>query len=88
MQMAAMTFRAEPDFFTALKAYADGLGVSVNAAIRDAIAPIIGVSKRVRVDAAPRNDLRRFCGMLKKVDCSGLERVQDDFSRIEDEVWK
>ena len=82
MQVAAMTFRAEPDFFSALKAYADKLGVSVNTAIRDAVAPVIGFSKRIRTAQAPRNDLRKFCGILKDVDCSELERAQDDFSRI------
>ena len=79
MQMAAMTFRAEPDFFVALRAYADGLGVSVNTAIRDVVAPVIGVAKRMHTGAVPRNDLKRFCGVLKDVDCSELERVQEDF---------
>lgn len=87
MQMSAMTFRAEPDFFTALKVYADGLGVSVNTAIKDVLAPVIGVSRRTH-DSAPRNDIHRFCGVLKDVDCSGLESVQSDFSRIDEEMWK
>ena len=81
MQMAAMTFRAEPDFFAALRAYADGLGVSVNTAIRDVIAPVIGVAKRMRSTAVPRNDLKRFCGVIKDVDCAELELVQEDFSK-------
>ena len=88
MQMAAMTFRAEPDFFAALKAYADGLGVSVNTAIRDVVAPVIGVAKRMHRADVQRNDLKRFCGILKDVDCSELERVQSDFSKVDEEIWK
>ena len=45
MRTAALTFRAEPRFVDALKAYADGLGVSVNNAMKDIIAPVIGLGK-------------------------------------------
>ncbi len=31
--MEAMTFRAQPEFMELLKSYADGLGVSANAAL-------------------------------------------------------
>ena len=46
--MEALTFRAEPEFVMALKAYADRLGISVNAAIKEIVAPVIGFSKRLR----------------------------------------
>lgn len=88
MTSSAMTFRADPDFFNALRNYADGLGVSVNTAIRDIVAPVIGVTKRMRMKCAPRNDAKRFCGLLKTVDCTELEAVQDRFSHIDEEMWK
>ena len=43
--MEALTFRAEPEFVAALKEYADRLGISVNAALREIVAPVIGFSK-------------------------------------------
>ena len=59
LQTAALTFRAEPRFIDALKAYADELGVSVNNAMKDIIAPVIGLGKKLRTSDAPRNDSRR-----------------------------
>lgn len=88
MTSSAMTFRADPDFFEALRSYADGLGVSVNTAIRDIVAPVIGVAKRMRVNRVPRNDVKRFCGLLKDVDCSELTSAQKRFSRIDEDMWK
>ena len=43
--MEALTFRAEPEFVSALKNYADRLGISVNAALREIVALVIGFSK-------------------------------------------
>ena len=54
--MEALTFRAEPEFVAALKSYAEGLGISVNAALREIVAPVIGFSKR----RPPLNTARRL----------------------------
>jgi len=88
MQMEALTFRAEPDFIEAVRRYADGLGMSVNRALREVIAPVVGYAMRGRRSSEPRNDLSRFCGCLKDVDCSKLESAQEDFSRIDEDMWK
>jgi len=85
MGMAALTFRAESDFIDAIRAYSDKAGLSVNAALKKIIAPVIGFARR---PSAPRNDLARFCGALKDVDCSGLEATQAAFSEIDEEMWK
>lgn len=82
MQTAALTFRAEPRFVDALKAYADGLGVSVNNAMKDIIAPVIGLGKKFRTSDTPRNDLARFCGCLKGVDCRNLEKTLAETEKI------
>lgn len=88
MQTSAMTFRAEPDFFAALKAYADKLGVSMNSAMKDIIAPVVGIGKTRHVADRPLNDLGRFCGCLKDVDCCNLEAALADASKIDEEMWK
>lgn len=88
MQTAALTFRAEPRFVDALKAYADGLGVSVNNAMKDIIAPVIGLGKKFRTSASPRNDLARFCGCLKDIDCGNLEKTIAEAEKIDEEMWK
>ena len=86
MSMAALTFRAESDFIEAIRAYSEKAGLSINAALKEIIAPVIGFARRR--SSAPRNDLSRFCGVLKDVDCSGLEAAQSAFSEIDAEMWK
>ena len=88
MQTVALTFRAEPRFIDALKDYADGLGVSVNNAMKDIIAPVIGLGKKLRTADAPRNDLAKFCGCLKDVDCGNIESAVADSRRIDREMWR
>lgn len=86
--MEALTFRAEPEFVSALRSYADGLGISVNAALREIVAPVIGFSKRVRTVRRPRNSLSRFRGTLTDEDLAPIITAQADFSRIDEEMWK
>ena len=86
MAIAALTFRAESDFIEAIRAYSDKKGVSVNAALKEIIAPVIGFVRRRAT--APRNDLEKFCGMLKDVDCTELEATQSAFNTIDEEMWK
>ena len=38
--------------------------------------------------ACPRNDLMRFCGCLKGVDARAMRAAQEDFSKIDPEMWK
>ena len=42
MDVAALTFRAERDFIEAIRSYSDEKGLSVNAALKEIIAPVIG----------------------------------------------
>ena len=86
MAIAALTFRAESDFIDAIRAYSDKKGVSVNAALKEIIAPIIGFARRRATE--PRNYLGKFCGILKDVDCSELEATQSAFGTIDEEMWK
>ena len=86
MAIAALTFRAESDFIDAIRAYSDKKGVSVNAALKEIIAPIIGFARRRATE--PRNDLWKFCGILKDTDCSELEATQSAFGTIDEEMWK
>jgi len=86
--MEALTFRAEPEFVMALKDYADKLGISVNAAIKEIVAPVIGFSKRLRTSKRPRNNLARFRGTLTKDDLAPIVAAQGDFSRIDEDMWK
>ena len=86
MAISALTFRAESDFIEAIRAYSDDKGMSVNAVLKEIIAPVIGFVRR-RV-AEPRNDLEKFCGMLKDVDCNELEATQSAFNTIDEDMWK
>lgn len=82
----ALTFRAESDFIDAIRSYSEKAGLSVNAALKEIIAPVIGFARRR--SNMPRNNLASFCGALKDVDCSELETTQAAFSEIDEEMWK
>lgn len=82
----ALTFRADADFIDAIRSYSEKAGLSVNAALKDIIAPVIGFARHR--SNIPRNNLDSFCGALKDVDCSELEATQAAFSEIDAEMWK
>ena len=82
----ALTFRAESDFIDAIRLYSEKVGLSINAALKEIIAPVIGFARR-RTNIQ-RNNLASFCGALKDVDCSELESAQTAFSEIDAEMWK
>ncbi len=86
--MEALTFRAEPEFVMALKDYVDRLGISVNAALKEIVAPVIGVSKRLRTSRRPRNNIARIRGTLTKDDLAPIVAVQGGFSKIDEDMWK
>jgi len=88
MENTALTFRATPDFIDAIRAYADRVGLTVNGALREIVAPVVGYSLQARSSKRPRNDLAKFCGRLKHVDCRKLEAAQAEFSKVEPEMWK
>ena len=56
-------FRAESDFIDAIRSYSEKAGLSVNAALKEIIAPVIGFSRRS--SNMPRNNLASFCGDYK-----------------------
>lgn len=87
MNVAALTFRAEKDFIEAIRAYSAKRGQSVNAALKEIIAPVVGFVKS-RPTSMPRNNLARFCGALKDIDCKELEANQKAFSVIDEDMWK
>ncbi len=87
MDVAALTFRAEKDFIEAIRAYSAKRGQSVNAALKEIIAPVVGFVRH-HSSSMPRNNLARFCGALKSVHCKELEESQKAFSTIDEEMWK
>ena len=86
MAIAALTFRAESDLIEAIRAYSNNKGMSVNAVLKEIIEPVIGFARHRTT--TPRNDLEKFCGVLKDVDCNELEATQSAFNTIDEEMWK
>ncbi len=85
MTVEAMTFRAEPEFMSALRTYANQVGLSVNSTIKKIVAPVIGVA-----ETSHDNGLSQFCGCLPKgVANEMLEFVaKADFSKVDPEDCK
>ena len=85
MTVEAMTFRAEPEFMAALRLYAKSIGLSVNSAIKEIVAPVIGVTEISR-----DNGLSQFCGCLPKDVANEMLEFVDkaDFSKVDPEDCK
>ena len=87
MPTEAITFRAESDFIEAIRNRAKQLGVSVNVAIGNMLAPALGRVRNTPSAVRPRNDLMRFCGCLKGVDAKAMRAAQKDFDVIDKDMW-
>lgn len=88
MPIEAITFRADSELIEAIRERAKQLGVSVNVAIGNMLAPVLGRTRSAPSATRPRNDLMRFCGCLKDVDAEAMRKAQKDFETIDEEMWK
>ena len=88
MSIEAITFRAESEFIEAIRNRAKELGVSVNVAIGNMLAPVLGRTRSTPSATRPRNDLMRFCGCLRDEDAKAMREAQKDFETIDEEMWK
>ena len=85
--MTTMTIHADDNFADAIRRYAERLGKSVNQAIKDAIAPIIGFSQDG--DAAPRpNPWRDLYGCVPKEETASIREAIVAQHVIDEEMWK
>lgn len=83
--MTTMTIHAEDAFAEALRAYAAGLGKSVNRTIKDVFAPILGLSPR---ETRKENPWCKFAGALPDIDCARWEGAIASARTIDAELWK
>lgn len=81
--MTTMTIHADDDFAIAMRAYAAGLGKSVNQTVKDVFAPILGFANGER-----ENPWERFAGALPKLDCSRWNAEIESMRKIDSELWK
>lgn len=81
--MTTMTIHAEDDFAVALRAYARTLGKSVNQAVKDVFAPILGLAK-----PEAESPWMRFYGASIKIDRQGWNRDLAEMRRIDEEMWR
>ena len=88
MPIEAITFRAESAFIEAIRNRAKELGVSVNVAIANMLAPVLGRTRSTPSAARPRNNLMRFCGCLRDEDAKAMREAQKDFETIDEKMWK
>ena len=81
--MTTMTIHAEDDFAVALRAYARSVGKSVNQAVKDVFAPILGLA-----EPAEESPWARFYGAGANVDGRAWKRDLADMRRIDEDMWK
>ena len=81
--MTTMTIHAEEDFAAALRDYAHNLGKSVNQAVKDVFAPILGLA-----EPEAESPWTRFYGAGKKIDLRAWERDLASLRRVDEELWR
>ena len=82
--MTTMTIHAEDDFAVALRAYARTIGKSVNQAVKDVFAPILGLA-----EPEAESPWVRFYGAgAKKIDRRAWNRDLAEMRQIDAEMWR
>ena len=81
--MVTMTIHADEAFAEALRAYADGVGKSINQTVKDILTPILGLAKKDN-----ETPWSKFYGARPEIDASAWNREISEMRTIDEEMWK
>lgn len=81
--MTTMTIHAEDEFAAALRTYARSVGKSVNQAVKDVFAPILGLAR-----PETESPWIRFYGAGWKIDRKAWNRDLSEMRRVDEEMWR
>ena len=81
--MVTMTIHADEAFAEALRAYADGVGKSINQTVKDILTPILGLAKKDN-----ETPWSKFYGAMPEIDASAWDREISEMRTIDEEMWK
>ena len=85
--MTTMTIHADDNFAEAVRRYAERLGKSVNQALKEAIAPIVGFSQDGNVVERP-NPWRDLYGCIPREESVAIREAIAAQRVIDEEMWK
>ena len=83
--MSTITIHAEDYLAVAVREYAERMGKSVNKAVSELLASALHL---VRPAARQKPSLLSCAGSLDPEAADELRSVQDDFSKVDAEMWK
>ena len=84
--MTTVTIHAEDAFATALRAYADRLGKSVNQAVKDLLSPVLGLHS---CNPSNReNQWKAVYGCIPKKETDLIRKTIAAQHTIDEEMWK
>lgn len=83
--MTTMTIHVEDEFAETLREHARSLGVSVNRAVKDMLAPLLGLTKK---KSKKDNPFMKYCGIISHEEAERLRKVVAEQRQIEWEMWK
>ena len=81
--MVTMTIHADEPFAEALRAYADGLGKSINQTVKDILTPILGLAKKDN-----ETPWSKFYGAMPEIDANAWNREINEMRTVDEEMWK
>ncbi len=83
--MSTITIHVEDYLAVAVKEYADRMGKSVNKAVSEFLASALHLA---RPSVRPKPSFLSCAGSLDPEAAGELRSVQDDFSKVDVEMWK
>lgn len=84
--MTTVTIHAEDDFATALREYAARLDKSINQAVKDLIAPVIGFCKSGTLKR--ENPWKSVYGCISRDDAASVRKAIAEQHVIDEDMWK
>ena len=84
--MTTMTIHVDDVFAKALRAYAKSIGTSVNKAVREMLAPQLGLAEDAISEAD--NPCMKFCGILENGEAARRNKAIAAQRTIDKEMWE
>ena len=84
--MTTLTIHADDEFACALRAYASRIGKSVNQAVKDFLAPILGLNSK-SADTKRSNPWEKFIGCVSKEETDAIRASVNEQHIFVMEMW-
>lgn len=72
------------ELYTSLRSQATSQGLSLNKTTKEILRKSLGITQK----SAKKRDLSKFVGVWTKKEADAIDKVLEDFEKIDEEDWK